>query len=157
MSVESLNNLTPVLLSAEPPKFALHTIKTLELLAEGVISTVIGVQSTKVVLVVVKVVVVAVLTTCKSFPLPTKDASTLLRVPASLTNYSSVAAGATANSVSPEIISCANFALVTVPSLGVPISKTLPNSITKSILSLEVKALAKLKVDPDTVYEVVGL
>ena len=49
-----------------------------------------------------------------------------------------------------------NFALVTVESLQTPMSKTLPNSITKSMVSDQVKELAKLKVEPDTVYAVVG-
>jgi hypothetical protein len=57
-------------LSADPPKFALHKTKTLESLAEGVIFTVIGVQSVKVLLDVEKVVVVEVVTTCKTFPNP---------------------------------------------------------------------------------------
>jgi hypothetical protein len=40
---------------------------------------------------------------------------------------------------------------VTVASLGVPISKTLPNAKTKSIESLEAKELENVRVDPLTV------
>ena len=51
------------------------------------------------------------------FPPPIKLASILFRVPASLIKNSSVSAGAVANSVSPEIISCANFEFVIIPSV----------------------------------------
>jgi len=45
------------------------------------------------------------------------------------------------------------FAFVTVASLGVPISKTLPNAKTKSIESDEVRAELNVSVEPLTVYE----
>ena len=63
-------------------------------------------------------VVSRLLTTCKIFPPPTtKLASILFKVPASLIKNSSVSAGAVANSVSAEIISCANFEFDIIPSV----------------------------------------
>ena len=57
------------------------------------------------------------LKTCKTFPPPpTKLASILFKVPASLIKNSSVSAGAVANSVSAEIISCPNLAFDIIPS-----------------------------------------
>jgi len=49
-------------------------------------------------------------------PPPIKLASNLFKTPASLIKNSSVSAGAVANSVSSEIISCASFEFVIKPS-----------------------------------------